>query len=135
MRCLVVVQEQRWAILCALTNKMQNMNQKYHILQVEPRNRRNSSIYIPSSRLHLLSLFLPYFTHRQHQELSRHHVTCTKQRFSFQNTADNLHIFALSLWASFCYMQLYHNANASDVDSILSHTNGTKGQLQRKGEG
>ena len=33
--------------------------------QVEPRNRLNPSIYIPSSRLHLLSLFLPYYTHWQ----------------------------------------------------------------------
>jgi len=35
-------------------------------------NRRNSSIYIPSSRLHLHSLFLPYLTHRRHPQLSRH---------------------------------------------------------------
>jgi len=35
-------------------------------------NRRNSSIYIPSSCLHLHSLFLPYLTHRQHPQLSRH---------------------------------------------------------------
>ena len=34
---------------------------------------------------------------------SRHHVTCTKQRLSFQNTPDNLHNFVLSLWASFRY--------------------------------
>jgi hypothetical protein len=32
-------------------------------------------------------------------------------------------------------MQLYHNANISDVDSILTHSVGTKGQQQRKGEG
>jgi len=33
-------------------------------------NRRNSRIYIPSSRLHLHSLFLPYVTHHQHPQLS-----------------------------------------------------------------
>ena len=32
-------------------------------------------------------------------------------------------------------MQLYHNANVSDVDSFSTHSNGTKGQLQRKEEG
>jgi len=37
--------------------------------QAEPRNRRNLSIYIRSSHLHLLSLFLPYCTHRQHPDL------------------------------------------------------------------
>jgi len=37
--------------------------------QVELRNRRNSSIYILSSCLHLHYLFLPYYTHRQHPDL------------------------------------------------------------------
>jgi hypothetical protein len=32
-------------------------------------------------------------------------------------------------------MQLYHNAHGSDVDSFSTHSNGTKGQRQRKGEG
>jgi len=40
-------------------------------------NCRNSSIYIPSSRLHLQSLFLPYLIHHLHPELSWYHVTCT----------------------------------------------------------
>jgi hypothetical protein len=31
----------------------------------------------------------------------QHHVTCTKQRLTFQNTSDNLHNFVLSLWAAF----------------------------------
>ena len=98
-------------------------------------NCGNSSIYIPSSHLHLHSLFLPYLTHRQHLELSRHHVTCTKQRLSFQNTSNNLYNFLCCLWACLCYMQQYHNANASDVDSFSTHSNRTKGQPQRKGEG
>jgi len=98
-------------------------------------NHRHSSIYIPSSRRYLHSLFLPYLTHSQHFQLSRHHVTCTKQRLSFQNTRDNLHNIVRSLWACFHYMQLYHNPNASDVDSFSPHSDGTKGQLQRKGEG
>ena len=62
-------------------------------------------------------------------------MTCTKQRLSFQNTPDNLHNFVRSLWASFRYVQLYHNANASDVDSFSTRSDGTKGQPQRKGEG
>jgi len=62
-------------------------------------------------------------------------VTCTKQRLLFQNTPNNLHNYVLSLWASFRYMQLYHNAKVSDVDSLSTHSDGTKGQLPRKGEG
>jgi len=38
------------------------------------------------------------------------------------------------LWASFHYMQWYHNANVSDVDSFSTHSDGTTGQQQRKGE-
>jgi len=64
-----------------------------------------------------------------------HHVTCTQQCLSFQNTPDNLHNFVRSLWASFCYVQLYHNANTSDVDSFSTHSDGTKGQPPRKGKG
>jgi len=98
-------------------------------------NRRNSSINIPSSCLHLHSHFLPYLTHRQNPQLSRHHVTGTKQRLSFQYSPDNLHNFVFSLWARFHYMQLYHNANASDVDSFSTHSDGTKGQPRKKGQG
>jgi len=32
-------------------------------------------------------------------------------------------------------MELYHNANASDVDLFSNHSDGTKGQPQRKDEG
>jgi len=32
-------------------------------------------------------------------------------------------------------MQLYHNGNTSDVDSISTHSDGTKGQPERKGDG
>jgi hypothetical protein len=66
---------------------------------------------------------------------SRHHVTCTKQRLSFQNTSDNLYNFVRSLWASFRYFPLYQNANASDVDSFSTRSDGTKWQLHRKREG
>jgi len=37
--------------------------------QVEPKNCRKSSIYIPSPGLHLVSLFLPYYTNRQNSDL------------------------------------------------------------------
>jgi len=101
---------------------------------VEPRNRRYSSIYIPSSRPHLHYLFLLYWTHCQQPELSWHHVTWTKHLFSFQNTPNILHCFSCSLWASIRYMQLHHNANTSDVDSFSTPSDGTKGQPQRNGE-
>ena len=71
----------------------------------------------------------------QHPELSPRHLTCTKQRLSFQNTPDNLHNFVCSLWAAFRYVQLYHNANASDVDSFSTRSDGTTGQPQWNGEG
>ena len=32
-------------------------------------------------------------------------------------------------------MELYHNANASDVESFSTHSDGTKWQLHRKGDG
>jgi len=98
-------------------------------------NCRNSSIYIPSSRLHCQSLFLPHLTHRHHPQLSWHHVTCIKQGLSFQNTLDNLHNFVRSHCSCFPYMQLYHNAIASDVDSFSTHSDGATGQLHRKEEG
>jgi hypothetical protein len=62
MRCVVVRQDEGCAVLCSLTNKT-------HKLNLELRNRRNSSIYIPSSLLHLHPLFLSYYTHRQHPDL------------------------------------------------------------------
>jgi len=31
-------------------------------------------------------------------------------------------------------MELYHNANSMDVDSFSTHSDGTGGQQQRKGE-
>jgi len=98
-------------------------------------NCRNSSIYIPSSRLHLHSLFLLYLTQRQHPQLSRHHMTCTKQRLPIQNIPNNLHNFVHSQWACFHYMQPYHNANASNVDSFSTHSDGTNEQLHRGGDG
>jgi len=54
------------------------------------------------------------------------------QCLSFQNTPDNLHNFVIPLWASFLYLQLYHNANAWDVDSFSTPCDGTKWQQQSK---
>jgi len=114
---------------------MQDLNQNYLISQVEQRNCRNSSIYIPTSRLHLHSLFLPYWTHSQHPELSRHHVTHTKHSLSFEHTLDNLHNFVHPRWAFFHFIQLYHNANGLVLNLFATRSDGTKGQLQREGEG
>jgi len=119
---------------CVLTNNTQDMNQIARTRVYISLLPAYTSILF-SSGLHLHSLFLPYWTHRQHPELSRHHVTCTKQRLSFQNTPNNLHNFVYSLWACFRCVQLYHNANALDVDSFSTRSDGTKGQPQRKGEG
>jgi len=135
MRCLVVVHNEGRAVLCSLTNNTQNMTQNKHISQVEPRNRRNSGIYSPSSRLHLHSLFLLYWTHGQHPELSRHQVFSIKWHLSFQNTPVNLHNSVHLLRASFRYMQLYHNADASDVESFSTNSDGTKGPPLRNREG
>jgi len=134
-RCLVVGHDEGLAILCLLTNQIQNMNQNYPILQGEPRNSRKSSVYIPSSRLHFVSLFLIYLTHCQHLELSQHHLTCTQCRLPFQYTPDNQHNFVHSLWDSFHYIQLYHNANALEVDPFSTHSDGTSGRRQTEGNG
>jgi hypothetical protein len=61
-------------------------------------------------------------------------VTCTKQRLSFHHTLDKQHNFLHSLWVCFRNMQLYHNANATDVYSSSNHCDGTKGQPRRKAE-
>jgi len=103
--------------------------------QVKPSYYRNSTIYIPSFHLNLQTVFLQYWKHRQHPELCEYHVTCTIQRFPFQNTFDILKNFGRFLWPSFYYTQLYHNTNALDVDSSLTYLNGTKGQRPRKAEG
>ena len=63
MRCLVVRQDEGCAVLFSLTNKT-------HKLNFEPRNRHNSRIYIPSFHRHLLSLFLPYYTHEHYPDLN-----------------------------------------------------------------
>jgi len=57
------------------------------------------------------------------------------QCLSFEYIPNNLLDFVCSLWACFCYVQLYHKANSSDVDLFSTHSDGTKGQLQRKGAG
>jgi hypothetical protein len=105
--------------------------------QVEPRNRRNSTIYIPSSRLHLLSLFLPYYTHRQDPDLD---ITWLEQNNATHSkthpiTYTTLYFPTLSIRASVHYMQLCHNANVSDVDLFSTQSDGTKGQQRRKEEG
>jgi len=134
MRCLLVVQDEGWAVLCSLTNNMQDMNQSAGTRVYISLPPAYTSILV-SSRLHLDSLFFSYWTHHQHPEQSRHHMTCTKQPLSFQNTPNNLHNFVRSLWASFRCVPLYHNANASDVDSFSTRSDGTKGKPQKKGEG
>jgi hypothetical protein len=50
--------------------------------QVEPRNQWNCSIYIPAARLHLLSLFHPYYRHRQHPDLD---ITSVAQNSTYHS--------------------------------------------------
>jgi hypothetical protein len=131
MRCLVVVQDEGWAVLCSLTNKMQNMNHiagtRVYISLISA----YTSITFSSCITHTGS----NYTHCQHPEHSQHHVTCTIQCLSFQNTPENLQNFVRSLWAWFRYVQLYHDANSLDVDSFSTSSDGTKVQPQRQGEG
>jgi hypothetical protein len=105
--------------------------------QVEPRNHQNSSIYIPSSHLHLLSLVLRYYTHWQHPDLHitwpvHNNASCSKAHPIPYTT---LYFSSLSIWASFRYMQLNHHADISHVGWFSTHSDGTKGQQQRKVEG
>jgi len=62
-------------------------------------------------------------------------MTCTIQRLSWQNTPNNLYNFVCSLRGAVRGMELYHDANALDVDSFSNHSDGTKGKLQLNGEG
>ena len=96
--------------------------------QVEQQNCRNSSIYIPSSRLYLHSAFLQDYINCQDPELSRQHVSGSKQCLPFANTPDNLHNFECTLCACFRYIQLYHNADPCGVDLFSTCSDGSKGQ-------
>jgi len=127
----VVVQDEGCAVLCSLTNETQDMNQIAGARGYISHPLAYTSILFSSRIKHTAS----NSTHRQYPELSRHHMTCAKQQLSFQNTPDNLHNFVYSLWASFRYVQLYHSANASDVDSFSTRSDRTKGQPPRKREG
>lgn len=42
MRCLVVVRDKDWAILCLLVTTKQDMKQISHISTIEPRNGKNA---------------------------------------------------------------------------------------------
>jgi len=68
---------------------------------VEPRNSRNMTIYICCSCVQLHVLFLLYWPHCQHSELSQHQQTCTMQQLLFQNTPEILHHVVHSPRASF----------------------------------
>jgi len=131
VRFMVVVPDSGWAVICSLTNKTQDMNQI-----------AETRVYISLLPAYSSNLFWSRIkhtagdeSHHQHPELSRHHMTCTKSFLSFRNTPDNLHNFVRSLCASFWYIQLYHNANASDVDLFSNRSNGTKRHPQTKVEG
>jgi hypothetical protein len=130
MRCLIVVQDEGWAVLRSLTNNTQDMNQIARTRVYISLLPTYTSIIFSSCLEHTSS----NWTHPQQPELSQHHVTCTKQCLSFQNTPDNLHHFVRSLWTFFRDVELNHNANASDVDSFSTHSDGSKGQQQKKGE-
>jgi hypothetical protein len=117
IRSLVVLQDEGWAILYLLTNKA-------HKLNLEPRNRRNSSIYIPSSRLHLHSLFLPYYTHRRDPDLD---ITCLAHNNASRSKTHLITFTICSLPLGLRLVQLYYNANVLDVDSFSTHSDGTKG--------
>jgi hypothetical protein len=57
------MQNEGWAVLCALGNKAQDVNQNDHISQVEAKSHRNWSIYI--SYLPAYTLILVY-SHIKH---------------------------------------------------------------------
>jgi len=131
MRCVVVVEDKGLAVLCSLTNKMQDMNQiAWNEVYISLLPGYTSILSFTHSK-HTTSTY----TNCQHPELSLYYVICTKQYLRFQNTSDNLHNFVNSLWASFHYVQLYQNANASDVDSFSTRSDSPKERQQRNREG
>jgi hypothetical protein len=123
MRCLVVLQDECWAVLCSLTNKA-------HILNEEIAGTR---VYISLLPAYTSILFSSRIIPNDRILISTSH-DLPKTTPLIPKYTHNLHNFVLSFWASFRYMQLYHNANVLDVDSLSTHSDGNKGQQQRKGE-
>jgi len=124
MRCLVVLHDERCAVLCLITNKTHKLKQEiagtrvfisllpaYTSLLCSSRIMHTDSILIPTSRhLHNTTPLVP-------------------------TTPNDVHTFLLSCLDSFLYMQRYHNPNFSDADPFSTHSNGSERQHQRKGEG
>jgi len=124
MRCLVALQDEGWAVLCSLTNKSHNLNQEI----------AGTQVYIsllPAYTSFLCSCPIIH-SDRILISTSRALHKTTPPIPKHTRLPQNL---VLSLWPSFRYMQLYHNADISDVDSFSTHCDGTKGQHQGEGEG
>jgi hypothetical protein len=117
MRCLVVLHDESWAVMCSLTNKTYKSNKEITgtPVYISLLPKYNSCIF--SSRIIYIDRILILISQDLH-----------KQCLSFENKPNNLHNFVLSPSASLRYMQLYQNVNISEVDSFSTHSNGTTGQ-------
>jgi len=127
VRCLVDVQDEGWAVMCSLTNKTHKLNQDITRTQV----------YISLLPAYTSFLFSARGIHTDRILISTSHDLPKTMPLvpTHPITYTTLYFPSLSLWASFRYMQLYHNATVADVDSLSTHRDGTKRQQQRKGEG
>jgi len=100
MRCLVVGQDEGWAMMCSVTNKTQDMNQ---IAET-----RVYISFLPDFSSILFSAHVNHtatnLKHCQSPELSQHHVTCTIQHLPFYNRTDILHNFVHLLGTSVHYI-------------------------------
>jgi len=79
VRRLVVLQDAGWAILWSLTNKTHKLNQEI----------AGTRVYVSILPAYTFCLFPPIL-YTPTASWLRHHVTCTTQCLSFQNTPDNL---------------------------------------------
>jgi len=123
-RSLVDLQDEGWAVLCSLTNKTHKLNQEIAGTRVCISHLPGYTSFHCSSRIIHTDCILISISRDLHKT-----TPLVPQHTRYPNN------FVLSPWASFRYMQLYHNSNISDVDSFSTHSDGTKGHQQRTGEG
>jgi hypothetical protein len=123
MRCLVVLQDDGWAVLCSWTNKISWTKKSLELEYIYPIFPPSPPFCFPP----VLNTPPGSWTLSTARDL--HKTTPLISKHTRQPT--QLCMFSLG----FLPLQLYHNANVSDVDSYSTHRDGTTWQQQRKREG
>ena len=124
MTCLVVLQDDGWAIWTLLTNKTRKLNQEIaHTRVYISLLPAYTSFPISSRIIHTNSILISTSCDLyKSMPLDPKHARLPTQLCTF-----SLRILLLHA--------IYHNANVSDVASSSTHSDGTKWQQIKKGEG